>query len=722
MAHYGALADGSIPTLRDIEFGWNPPSKVLGDLARTEDAWQARQNENTTRAYGEMILELEDGWSWWDLHKAGCSIEASNMGHCGNGIDRSDEDGETLLSLRREVGTDPATGDKLYMSYATFVLDTLSGSLGEMKGRFNQPPENHLHPYIVSLLEKHDPIVAIKGGGYLSENNFALSDLDGSDYEHLLNAKPSLFSLAALLERFEPGDKVGDIDISKKIREFLSAGLRPDYVYQEDGVSYYPAEDYTIRDSLRAKADDLQNFDDYAVFAESASTGGLTEPGDVNPSYYIGEYEDEIGEGIQAWLEANPDTASKLFSAFSNIKQDEITDAADEAYHLLFVAEALRVEDTLTGQSSNLDDLYSSVEGFATAPSGLPKLVDEPLSVDGLTKLTSTTLGRDVLVTLEEMALFENMAATETHPVVEVLRGIEHEESLAHTLAALAASMGSDADRLLDFEQTGAFGSNDRFESYRLVRDYFYAINKKTFGGQTQSVRQSTGSWRTINLSPGASSLLQQRTKDRYSDAIDRYKTSFFSHLSTDELVEFVEDSAFSLGDIVAEASKVAVHTYTCDVVKQALEDLKKDYFSVGEDRVRLLPSPDYEGEFYAAISEKGFLTLGENLGWRSYTDFIADEDYEDNLSSLFRALDEYGSLLRRVDIETPLEDVKGFCSSTFASLFDEKVSDKCSALFRSLAPSSVTMAASKHALEEIRKLERGELGCNTQDNSLSCG
>lgn len=116
--------------------------------------------------------ELWNGWKWTSLGCGSSKQEAAAGGHCGNSGAKA---GDNIFSLRNPNN----------QVLLTFVINIPTGGLGEAKGNNNQKPKKETHPAIVALL-KSGYVKKIEGGGYLSENNFELSDLkyDNQLYEY----------------------------------------------------------------------------------------------------------------------------------------------------------------------------------------------------------------------------------------------------------------------------------------------------------------------------------------------------------------------------------------------------------------------------------------------------------------------------------------------------------------------------------------------------------
>ncbi len=197
-----------IPEIQSHVFQTESPRQLFDLFARFEAAWRQRVEEEksliTPETGDEVLIEFPDGFAWWLLPRGGCPVEAQAMGHCGNVP--SERSRDRILSLRRTV----QRGDMVrWYPVATFILDR-DGQLGEMKGRGNDKPAPKYHPYIVELI-RHHIINGIKGGGYMPENNFSMSDLDPETREQLIAQKPELKGLLGYYEEEGMTERVLDM-------------------------------------------------------------------------------------------------------------------------------------------------------------------------------------------------------------------------------------------------------------------------------------------------------------------------------------------------------------------------------------------------------------------------------------------------------------------------------------------------------------------------------
>lgn len=185
MDHFMSL---DLPEIENYVFAWQGLREIYNDFRQIEDEWQkkAKQLIDIDRDDVETVVKFADGSEWINLNKPYCDIEAKAVGHCGNAASYSDDD--TILSYRTIEKTPKG---EMWKPRLTFVLNTNTGFLGEMKGRNNQKPDNKYHGVIIELLK--NPIVkGIRGGGYMPQHNFKLEDLPDEVAEKLIDEKPGL--------------------------------------------------------------------------------------------------------------------------------------------------------------------------------------------------------------------------------------------------------------------------------------------------------------------------------------------------------------------------------------------------------------------------------------------------------------------------------------------------------------------------------------------------
>ena len=131
---------------------------------------------------GSDFLALENGWKWVMVAEGSSRQEGIAMGHCGNGAGKM---GDVLYSLREPV---PKKNKLLWRPHLTFICNK-NGFFGEMKGRANSKPSPIYNEFVTQLF-MHNEFRGVKGGGYLPENNFALSGLSSKQIARIVVANP----------------------------------------------------------------------------------------------------------------------------------------------------------------------------------------------------------------------------------------------------------------------------------------------------------------------------------------------------------------------------------------------------------------------------------------------------------------------------------------------------------------------------------------------------
>ena len=216
-----------IPEIQNFRFERQNPYDILRHFEELEDEWKEKGGDQLVSYNDEpVVMDFGDGFAWYDLETASCGIEGKSMRHCGNSPMEGDPD-HTIYSLREEHE------DGMLRPVATFIVNKQTRLLGEMKGRFNEKPQEKYHRYIIDLLMS-DHISGVKGGGYLPENNFSIKDVSG--WESYVEQKPSLLTLPEYIEEFGVDDYVRSIvDVT--------------------GDGFINGETVTIETDLRAVAD-----------------------------------------------------------------------------------------------------------------------------------------------------------------------------------------------------------------------------------------------------------------------------------------------------------------------------------------------------------------------------------------------------------------------------------------------------------------------------------
>lgn len=198
----------NIPKIEKYVFKYETPKEIYDIFSEIEEGYKSSIGaddelilENPDE---EVFLKIDNTFTWFNLNRASCSDEAAAMGHCGN-APSSHNRNQTILSLRQKI----VRGKTVYWRpVLTFIYHIAEKGLGEMKGRGNEKPAKRYHPHIIKLL-RDNRIQKIIGGGYLSDNNFSVNDLDEKVKERLLAVKPALMSFMDIL-------KNGNLELAKE--------------------------------------------------------------------------------------------------------------------------------------------------------------------------------------------------------------------------------------------------------------------------------------------------------------------------------------------------------------------------------------------------------------------------------------------------------------------------------------------------------------------------
>jgi len=90
----------------------------------------------------QKIHTFDDTSYWYDLKTDSCSVEAERMGHCGG-----DTRAATLYSLRYKNKREQKS-----RSYVTVAYNPDTGSIYQIKGKFNKAPEKKFYEHIAWLI------------------------------------------------------------------------------------------------------------------------------------------------------------------------------------------------------------------------------------------------------------------------------------------------------------------------------------------------------------------------------------------------------------------------------------------------------------------------------------------------------------------------------------------------------------------------------------------
>ena len=170
------------PAIEAYQYQRQPIGDLIRDLEHLESEWTAKQTQErgVDPQEGDYVLfEFPGGIKWWWINRAYCSEEGRSGRHCGNVVGKN-KTNQRILSLR----------DNRNRVILTFIREP-NGTLGEMKAKGNQKPQEQYHPHIMKLL-LWDKIKGISGEGHLPDMNFSVFDLNEEYLNELNQQKPKL--------------------------------------------------------------------------------------------------------------------------------------------------------------------------------------------------------------------------------------------------------------------------------------------------------------------------------------------------------------------------------------------------------------------------------------------------------------------------------------------------------------------------------------------------
>lgn len=219
---YSDTLQRNVPKLAEYEPGFKKPDQVIQELTEIEEAASSSREtasyephryltveEITSREGWEKILDVGNGWFWWEIPSnrstllARAMSGASGGGHCGT----CQEDNSTILILCEPVTLE---GEPAVVPHLSFELSH-KNMLLQMKGYKNSKPEKKYYPAIVKLLIGVERIEKVKGGKYKPETDFKLSDLSEEQRKAVEEVKPEIGEVTPDLlsewERNGPSDE-----------------------------------------------------------------------------------------------------------------------------------------------------------------------------------------------------------------------------------------------------------------------------------------------------------------------------------------------------------------------------------------------------------------------------------------------------------------------------------------------------------------------------------
>ncbi len=275
-AHFFSLP---IQAIQDYQFSFQTPHQALRDLTNIEAKWKEARSQLIPQdperdVDYKVVLEFPDGTMWVNLSQESCELEGGAMGHCGNTA--TPNPGDTILSFRsvQDIG-----GEKHWKPHLTFIFNTETGMLGEMKGRANEKPKAKYHPYIIELL-KQPFIKGIMGGGYAPEANFDVKDLSEEQQEALYKEKPTMMPLDIQYAKFGMTEEIID-----KINGMLKTHVKDPMPYVPEKKAFVYAKG-SLHDVLWHNGmNNAAEFEGMVYGEESTEWNGSVESDDMMSAF-----------------------------------------------------------------------------------------------------------------------------------------------------------------------------------------------------------------------------------------------------------------------------------------------------------------------------------------------------------------------------------------------------------------------------------------------------
>lgn len=361
-----------VDAIQNFPFEWQTPYDAINAFGRAEGEWQKSLKGNVPqREDHRPVVKFPDGSVWMDLGVAGCEEEGAAMGHCGNYP--TQRGGQTVISYRTPAKDNK--GRPVWKPHLTFILDTNTGLIGEMKGRNNNKPDKKYHEVIMELL-RQPFIKGIAGGGYKPENNFRLSDLDEENFDEMIAMKPAL---ADPYDQYLWDDREVTPELIAKLDTLLSDDLQIGFGgYDEKNNRFILADglgsaedifsDYSNESSeLYIDGDDMDEFIQ-KFMSEDMGEDKIS----ALARYFNNKYPDEEPIGDMT----NPSIVFEALDGEDDIVIDEFKEAIEE--YLKGMVEGDMEQQINSADEYNYDERSSGLYFDTEGENGSYRLVAEP--------------------------------------------------------------------------------------------------------------------------------------------------------------------------------------------------------------------------------------------------------------------------------------------------------------------------------------------------------
>lgn len=279
-------------------FGDQSYDKVKRDLGRLTRPLERKYSAGDV-AQGEVFLQLSPHWRWELLGRT-CRKEAKAMGHCGGLADVNIGPHDHLLSLR-EIKPIGDTNRTRAFARLTFVWNSQTGLLSQMRGQANTKPNPAWHPLIIPLLM--DPrIKGFSPVSYKPESNFHLYDLDADTLRSLILHKPTLLRglSSAEMKAVENKANMGSVTVA-------SPSQLPQHLRQVEWSKQSPPESPLPEPGPLGESAQRLNelYTPEVTYLKKYLESGEV---DIDPFYFWNNQHSPVDPSIADWLETeHPD-------------------------------------------------------------------------------------------------------------------------------------------------------------------------------------------------------------------------------------------------------------------------------------------------------------------------------------------------------------------------------------------------------------------------------
>lgn len=300
--HYKDIRFDKHHTLESGLDSFGQAEKGITDAMSIGDAGTSKKDINSKRLVdpsGKKVLDMGNGFAWYDLQTDNCSKEGDAMGHCG----QTEDEEASLWSMRKEHMFDGGT--VRHEPILTAEVDEETKSVNQLFAAGNTKPDPKWHPAIHQLYSNTELFPTT--GGYEYENQFHVDDMDDNNFNNLIEKRPELQLLSE--KRPLPHDEALALlrGGNQKVHQLLvdNNTTRPEVLH------------HILEKTPKSNPYDLgSSFDIYRGIAEHPNLSEETAMHMINDK----EYSNHISN--IAWKSKSPDILTAIYNKNKGKKKD----------------------------------------------------------------------------------------------------------------------------------------------------------------------------------------------------------------------------------------------------------------------------------------------------------------------------------------------------------------------------------------------------------------